>query len=418
MLSSSRNLRPQSRPARAPVAARGGAVRVLGLLAGVLCCGGASAALSDTVHPFASLTYSHDDNLLRLPDGGAERDGPRGDNMTQLQGGVLFERPLGRQILSGQAKVSRVSFAHYDSLDYNGKDGAVALEWHLANHLSGNVGASYAQTLTPFSDYHTSERNLRVQRREYANGTWLFHPSWQLRAGFNRDRISYGLDALRYSARTERLAEFGVDYLASSGSKIGVVARRLSGRYPNQLVVGGGALDNGYDQDELKANVFWTLGGVTQIQMLAGWARRTHPFFTERDASGVNGRISAIWRPLPRLRLTAEGWREFSAVESNLLNSSLNKGASLAASWEVAAKVRADASLRRERRVFETTRALAILGQPSDSSRYATLGLQYLPLQQLQINASLFRETRQSDPLVGTGSYHANGVSLNVTAQF
>src|SRR5471032_2960418 len=87
-----------------------------------LCCGGAVAGPGDALHPFASLGYSYDDNLFRLGDGNPGYDNTRGDRSTQLQAGLLFDKTYGRQNISLQAKVSRVSFSHFTALDYNGKD--------------------------------------------------------------------------------------------------------------------------------------------------------------------------------------------------------------------------------------------------------------------------------------------------------
>ncbi|WP_245774162.1 XrtB/PEP-CTERM-associated polysaccharide biosynthesis outer membrane protein EpsL [Rugamonas rubra] len=378
----------------------------------------ASAALSDTIHPFVTLGYSYDDNLFRLPDEVAGFAGSRSDTMRQTAVGVSFERPLGRQILTGQAKLSNVKFSHYDQLDYNAKDFLAALEWHLGNHLSGNLGGKYVQTLTPFTDYHSNERNLRTQRREYVDGAWRFHPSWQLRGGFAQEKFSYDLPAQRYNDRSEDVANMGIDYLAPSGSRVGLQLRRLKGAYANLRSVGGVLVDDGYSQDELKADVNWRFSGTTQLQMLVGWARREHRFFTGRDASGANGRGSVEWRPLGKLAFTVAGWREFAAVESNLVSNSFNKGGSVAAAWDISAKLRADASLRRETRDFAKINGIAFSGSSEDSIRSANLGLTYAPLPTVQLNAGLFRESRSGSPLVGTGNYSANGGSFNVSAQF
>ncbi|AXA91858.1 hypothetical protein DPH57_12315 [Massilia sp. YMA4] len=248
-------------------------------LAAALVCGAASAEISDTIHPFVALGYTYDDNLLRLPDNAG--DGvQRSDRARQAQAGVIVERPIGRQRLSATAKVSRVNFDHYSQLDYNGKDLKADLYWQLGNRLSGLLGGSYVETLTPFSDYNSSERNLRTTRREYVNAAWRFHPSWQVRGGVTRNRNEYELLAQRVNNRQEDLAEVGADYLASSGSKVGLVVRHWKGHYMNPRRINGVALDDDYTQDELKASVNWRFSGVTYIEMLAGYAKRKHAFFT------------------------------------------------------------------------------------------------------------------------------------------
>lgn len=393
-------------------------LRLIPFLLGAMYGGNALADISDTIHPFISTSYTYDDNLLRLPDDFPAAFGPRADRATQVQGGITFDRPIGRQRLTGAAKLSRVTFDHYNTLDYNGKDFNADLAWQLGNHLDGNLGGSYSQTLTPFTDFHTDERNLRKQRREYVNGGWRFHPSWRIRGGFNRFEFEYELPAQRFNDRTEDTTEAGVDYLAHSGSRIGLVARHIKGNYDNRRTVGGSLLDEDYSQDEIKANVYWIASGVTTVQVLAGYAKRKQSTFGARDSSGANGRITVDWKPFGKLRFKADGWRDFAAVESAIVANSFNKGASLAATWDVTAKVQATASVRRERRDFEKVSGITRAGDPTDTTRGATLGVQYLPLRNLQIGATAFSDRRTGSAFLGTGSYRAKGVSINASVQF
>ncbi len=388
------------------------------LLLGGMVAAPATAALSDTIFPFLATSYSYDDNLLRLDDTTPGYNGPRSDTSRQIQAGFLFNRPIGRQILSGQAKWSRVAFQHFDSLDYNGKDFLADLEWHIANHLQGHLGATYSQTLTPFSDFQSTERNLRVRRREYVDGAWRFHPSWRVRGGLSRERYSYDLPAMRLSNRVEDATEFGVDYLASSGSLIGVQLRHLKGDYPNRANGGQFGVDDGYTQDEVKANIYWRYSEITQVQLLAGWVRRGHTFYTGRDSSGTNGRLVVNWAPLGKVRFTGNLWHEFGTVENALISSSLNNGASLAATWDISAKVRMDAQLRREKRDFSAASGLVFPVDVTDTTRTESLGLTYFPQPNIQLGLNAFRDRRVGAPIINTSSYRAKGVSFSASVQF
>jgi exopolysaccharide biosynthesis operon protein EpsL len=360
---------------------------------------------------------SYDDNLLRLPDQGPPGV-QRSDRATQVQGGFLLERPIGRQKLTGHAKLSRVTFDHYSQLDYNGKDFNLDWAWVVGNHFDGNIGGSYQQVLTPFNDFHVEERNLRTQRRAYANGGWRLHPSWRVRAGFQRDRFDYELAVQSLNNRKEDRSELGIDYLASSGSRLGLVARKVKGSFLNPLRIGTTFLDQNYDQDELKANINWLYSEITQVQVLAGYARRKHDTFSERDTSGLNGRVTVNWRPRTKLRFTADAWREFAAVESVVVNNSTNKGGSVSATWDVSAKVQANAGFKREKRNFERLPYVFFNGDPSDTTRSTNVGLVYQPTRKIQLSATAFKDRRTGTPLIGTGSYRAKGVSLMATMQF
>lgn len=373
--------------------------------------------LSDTIHPFVSLGYTYDNNLLRLPDG-VSAGGQRSDRIRQSQAGVLVERAIGRQKLTGSAKISRVKFDHFEQLDYSGKDFQADLAWQLGNHLEGNLGGTYERTLTPFADFQSTERNLRTQRREYLNGGWRFHPSWRLRGGYTSARYEYELLAQRASNRTEKITEVGIDYLAASGSRIGLVARRLDGHYPTPYRVGGIPVQSDYIQDELKLNVWWALSGMTQVQALAGYARREREFDSTRDASGANGRVTVRWAPTGKLKLTADAWREFAAVESTFVSSSLNKGASLGAVLDVTSKVQANASLRTQTREFEQLSNIQLATEPSDRTRSASVGIVYSPRPGVQLSLSAFHDRRDGRVLGQSGDYKASGASFSASGQF
>lgn len=376
----------------------------------------AHAAISDTIHPFAALNYSHDENLFRLDNTGSVANSS--DNSKQAQAGFSFDRPIGRQIITGQFKVSRVTFDRNEQLNYNGKEFSVAWEWHLGNHLQGHAGTSYNQTLTSFADSHSTERNLRTQRRDNADAFWRFHPTWQVHAGIVRDKFSYALPGQFYNNRREEAGDVGVDYLTAGGSRVGLVARRLKGIYPNHRRVQGTEIDDGYTQDELKANVYWVLSGVSQVQVLAGWARREHAFYADRDTGGPNGRAFFYWTPTPRGKLTFSAWRDYAAVESVLVNSSQNKGVSVAGTYDVSSKMQANANYRRENRDFNKANGLIFNGDVTDKSQTSSLGLTYVPRQFIQVGVNAYHERRSGSPLIGTGNYSANGMSVNVTAQF
>lgn len=379
---------------------------------------GAHAQISQTFHPFVAVGYTYDDNLLRLPEDAVGFE-QRSDRMTQARAGFQLDRPIGRQRLTGSATVTRVTFDHFDQLDYNGKDFNAELAWRVGNYFDGTLGASYEQTLTPFADYHSDQRNLRTQRREYVSGGWRLHPRWRVRSGYDRYRYSYELSAQRFNDREQTVAELGMDYLAPSGSRVGLVARQLKGIYPNPRFNNSGILlQDDYTQDELKANISWLFSGVTQLQVLAGYARRDHDVLTTRDSSGLNGRVSATWTPTGKLKFNASAWREFAAVESSVVNNSLNKGVSVGATWSISAKVQANASVRRETRDFERLTSSANTNDLSDRSRGTSVGLSYAPLRAVQLSLTGFADRRTGNRVIGTSDYKAKGVAVNATLQF
>lgn len=372
------------------------------------------AEISDTIHPYVLASINHEDNLLRQSD---QADGPKSDTFKTTEAGLIVERPIGRQILSGRFSASKVAFDRFDQLDYTGKNAQATLEWHLGNHWQGHVGATYTETLAPFSDFHNEERNLRVAKRQFVDGAWRFHPTWELHGGWSRDKFHFDLPSQRYNNRTEDVAEVGGDYIAGTTSRVGLVARRVKGSYTDRTGFTSNLLGSEYEQDELKANIYWYISGNTQLQFLGGSVKRKYPANTSRDQSGANGRAVFYWTPTGKIKTTTKLWREFSAVEGALISSALNRGASVEGVYQVTAKIGATALAKTEKRKFSALPGL-VVDDLDDSSRSVQAGVNYAiyPSVLLALNAT--HDRRTGSRAAGTNSYKANGVSFNVSAQF
>ncbi|WGG49150.1 XrtB/PEP-CTERM-associated polysaccharide biosynthesis outer membrane protein EpsL [Rugamonas sp. DEMB1] len=397
----------QAIPSAAPL-------RACALLLAALAGAPAGAALSDTIQPYVGLTYTHDDNLLRLRDDAA---GQRSDAVRSVVFGFSAERPIGRQRLKASARVTRVDYDHFSQFNYNGKDAAASLDWVLGNHLSGSLGASYGQSLMSFTDFHTTERNLRSQRSEFADGGWTFYPRWRARGRVGRDKFDYELRSQQSLNRTVDSELLGLDYLAGSGSTIGLQLRHEQGRYDLPQFFGGASVRQDYRQDEVKLKVFWQLGGVTQLEFLGGHASRKHDQFSISDASGLNARATLIWSPTATLRLTGSAWRDFSPFEGQIISYSTDKGASVDADWNVSAKVQLHGQLRRVRRELGGASPLSAVVGARDSNLSTLVGVSYAPRRNIQLGLSLFRERRSADSAFSS-DYHANGATARANLQF
>ena len=392
----------------------------IALLVGAICSMPVSVAApgDEGVDIMAGLGYFHDDNLFRLPDDQPGFEGQRSDSARQAHAGLVFNKTYSRQKLYAQAKVTKVAFDHFDQLDYDGKDVQARWNWQLGNRFEGVLGANYEQTLAPYTDFRSNERNLREHRRQYFDGAWRFHPSWRARTAASHDKYEYELLVQRFNNRTEDAYEVGVDYLPRSGSTVGLVARKIKGKYDNRRILGGQSLDESFDQDELKARINWIASGSTTVQVLAGHARRTYQARSERDASGFNGRITATHQPRGKMRYTAAAWREFSAVESNIISYSLNRGASVGATWDASAKIRVDANASYEKRAYNARVLLNSAQDLDDSLKQASLSATWSPRRTVALTAALARQERSGSPFLGLGRFKANTVSVVANAQF
>jgi exopolysaccharide biosynthesis operon protein EpsL len=393
-------------------------VRPLALVLCTLFALPAGAGPDDALHLYAGLAYGHDDNLLRVPDDQPPFEGTRADSWWQGEGGLIFDKTYGRQRISAVAKLSKYDFDHFKQLNYDGKDLQATWFWQLGNHLEGKVGTTYEQVLAPYTDFQSSERNLRRTRTKFAEGAWGFHSSWRVRTGFQRDEYDYELLAQRYNNRTEDTSEVELDYLPSSGSTVGLVARRVRGTYPYPRPVGAGFVNDDFTQDELKARVLWLATGSTSFDALVGYTRREQPSFGPGTTSGVAGKVKATYQPRGKMTWNAAIWRDFAPLESTVVSYTLNKGASVGALWDATDRIKVNADAVYERRHYNARATAAGLGDLRDSIRTGSLSATWSPRPTVHVSAGFAHQARSGSVVLGTGSFSSNSVTLSASAQF
>ena len=389
----------------------------------VLCSFPALAAPADAppkegLRLLGGIGWTHDDNLLRVGDDEPSFGGRRSDSYRTLDAGLVYRKTISRQRVAATAKVSKVKFDHFDQLDYDGRDLVASWLWEVGNKFEGRAEALYIKTLAPYTDFDSDERNLRQQRRQLFDAGWKMHPSWKLRVGAARDKYTYELLVQRYNDRTEKSYEAELQYKPRSGSSVGLVARRLKGRYPYRRPFDSSVLVDDFTQDELKARVEWLATGTTTVQALAGYARRDQPSYGEGSTSGFNGRITALYTPRGKLRYTAAVWREFAPIESVRVSTTLNKGASLGATWHATDRVQVDASLAYEQRNYTARAVFAGANDLTDALRTASVRALWQVRPKVQVTAGYAYQARTGSPVLGTGKFDANMVQLSANVLF
>lgn len=377
----------------------------------------AKAAPNDALQLYAGTAYGHDDNLLRVPEGGSALGGMRSDRWWQREGGLLFDQTYSRQRISLVAKLSRYSFDRFRQLDYNGKDLQATWFWQLGNRLQGKAGMLNEQVLASYTDLQGDQRNLRYRRARFVDGAWRFHPSWQARVSLRRDTYDYELFAQRFNNRSEDTTSIELDYLPASGSTAGLVARRIEGRYPYPRGVNPGPVGDGFTQDELGVRVLWLATGSTNVDALVGYTRRDQPAYGSRTGS-LTGRITASYQPRGKVTYSAAAWRDFAPLESTDVSYTLNDGASVGARWDATAKIRIDASAAYVRRNYVIRTGSSGLEGSRDAIRARSLSATWSPKPTVQVKVLFAHEARSGLAALRSAAIRSNSVTLSASAQF
>lgn len=365
----------------------------------------------DVLRPYVGFSMTHDDNILGISDAAIAAGTPKlSDTARRLEVGLLVDKTISQQRLTANINFDRTSFNRFENLDYNGRDILANWNWHVGSQFDGNLGVTHTRALTSVQEslgitgLPSRLPNVRTQDRQYLDGGWRFHPSWRVRGGISRYELDYDQPGFQTSNRTINDGEVGIDYLARSGSSVGLQVRHAEGDFPFSP-------NNNYGQDEFKAKVDWKLTGKTDLQFLAGWVNRDHDTAPAQDFSGFNGRMNAVWRATNKITVNAGVWREIGALDDLTTAFSLNNGVSIGAGWEMDAKLRLDAYYQHEKRDY-TAANLA----RKDNLNYGSVMLTYFPIRNLRIQTSIYQTVQNSDP--ATLSYRNKGVSLGTRYEF
>ncbi len=367
---------------------------------------------------YGGIGWGYDDNLLRVPDNRPAFRGKRSDRWRQAEAGVVYNKRISRQRVAVVAKVSKTNFDFFKQLDYDGRDLQATWFWELGNKFEGQAGTLYERTLAPYTDFFSDQRNVRERRREWFDAGWKLHPSWKVRTGYTRDRYEYELLTQRWNNRTEKAVEAELVYRPRSGNSVGLVARRVKGEYPFRRPSTASGLTDDFTQDELKLRVNYYLGGSTTLQALGGYVRREQPSFGEGKTSGFNGRLNAYFQPRGKVSYNASVWREFAPIESTIVSYTLNRGASVGATWQATGKIKVDATAAYEQRAYEARRAFSGSNSLEDSLKTASLRATWQATRKIAVSAGWQHQARSGSQALNLGKFDANTVMVNANVLF
>ncbi len=374
-------------------------------------------AQTDGWQPFVGLSYAYDDNLFRIPNS-LTFGQPTSDTSWTRDAGTRYDQTFGKQHVMLNIDVSKTTFDRFSAVDYDGKNFDANWAWAAGHDFTGRLESSFVQSLTPYTQFHSEELNLRTQKRNTFETYWHLTPQWQLHETLTDYALSYNLASQNYNNLNERIADFGLDYVSAAGNTIGVFLRRDRGDYPNEQIISFEAINNNYTQNEIDGQVIWSDGGKTHVQFTGGWLRRDYDYFPVRDISGPKARVTLDWVPTGITSLNATAWRDINAVDNLTTSYSVNKGISLTPTVIVFPKVRLDLGLQHVQMDYtESSVYTALLPQNRvDTLHHTSLALTYTPTRTVQLSAIVYAEKLSSTaPDV---AYNAKGLMTTMKWSF
>ena len=378
----------------------------------------AHAKEGDTFRPFVSYTQMWDDNLYRLAESEFGLVTNKSDRYGVLSAGLDVDWRPARQQVEARLSKSQVRFDRNTQLDYDGSDYQLKWNWRLGNYWSGRIGATENLTQSNFSDLVNLQINNEITRESrFANADWQFHPRWSVGIGAASlsssnsaaQQASLDYDETAYSAT--------LGYRTPKGSALRLQLRRVDGEYPKRTVL---FLDRAYTQDELNLLGDWAVSGKLVARGRLGYVQRQNDTVSQRDFSGVTGRLSADYAPTGKTLLNAAVYREIANSDDANASYQLSTGASLGAAWQATAKLTLRATMQKENRAFEgDTGLFPGLPRRDEDTASGSVSLSYSPLRMATVDVGVQAGERTSNvAFYAANAYRFRAVFLSMRMDF
>jgi exopolysaccharide biosynthesis operon protein EpsL len=377
---------------------------------GTLLAQPAQAKEGDTFRPFVSYTRFYDSNLFRLAESEYGLVSDRSDQYGVLSAGLNVDWQPGRQQIIASASKSLIRFSRNSQLDYDGSDYQARWNWRLGNHWTGQLGATENVTQTTFEELNQQINNQVTRRNRFAGADWQFHPRW-----------SAGMRAATLTSSNSTVQRAPVDYddtsvsatlgyMTPKGSRLRGQVRRVDGEYPNRTVL---FADRAYTLIQYNLLADWNTTGKLVAHATVGHTRRENDTLSQRNFSGMTGRLSADYFVTGKTVLNWTAYRELANSDDINASYRLTTGTSLGAAWQATDKLTLRGNASFENRSYEGDTGFAPgLPQRDEDVLSGSLSLSYAPVSMATVDVGLQAGRRDSNIPVNDYTFHSVFISV------
>jgi exopolysaccharide biosynthesis operon protein EpsL len=334
-----------------------------------------------------------------------------------LSAGLRLDQPYAQQrflldVTAHSHRYSRLSFLDFQGLDYRG-----LWAWQLGRRLSGSLATERVQSLADYSEFRDrSQRNVLTAERTFLSADgWLFG-GWHLLGELQQQEYKYSVPFTQRGSYRASGAEGGVLYLARSSSSAALKLRQLDGQYLGRPLDVASALDDGFKRSEAELSATWAASARSSVNGRIARVEYRSNHFAQRDFSGTAAALGYRWLPAARLTFALDASRDLEPWSDQIASYRVVERGTLGATWQIAARTALRLSLARQASDYRNPLP-SFTGTPrADVLRSAQLALEWNPLRNVSLNASLQRQWQSStEP---AARFEARIASVGASARF
>lgn len=371
-------------------------------MSGLFFCASSWADESDTFIATIAETIVRDNNLFRVPDGTSpmlELSGnpARKDTIHTENVGFTLDKAYSLQRFHLGASLANYHFETFSFLNYQAKGFDARWDWSLTPRLAGRLSAERSQSLNSFADNRDFSRNVRTIDNRNAAIEYDVFGTWHILGGAGHSKVEDTF-ILPTGNTATNFAEAGIKYVSAKGGSIALLNRTSHISWLDVPLDYFFQLDVAATQHDSEVQLNWPLTGKSQVQAIVTRLNRTHQNFPSRDYSGTSGTFNYAWSPSGKTQILFSASRNYIDWWDISSSYNVNDAVSLTPTWQLSSDVAAKLRVERSRRnFFAPIFIFEGVPQRQDDSRSAQLSLEWLPLRNFSLAASLQKERRTSN---------------------
>ena len=345
----------------------------------------------DSWNLVAGMSYLHDNNLFRSPDGFESSDEIIGTTY-----GVKVNKQYSLQRFLVDVIFTDYQYQKNDYLNYVGKNLGATWLWSLTPDLTGNLSAKYDEALNSFADYRGRARNLRTTESYRFDLDWNFWGRFRLVGGVNRYDVANSEVFLAESDYSANAVEYGFKYQTPTNNSLTFMVRNQKGEYANRQINPFALIDTGFEQDDLEARFVWGNGGKSRFNGRLAYIDRQHDNYAVRDYSGWVGSLDYVWDISGKVRVSTGVRQDLNSYQTAQSSYYRARSFNITPIWQISAKTALRARYNRENRDYYGE-LIPALGGREDKADQALIAVDWSPMRTLTVSASVQKEKRSTN---------------------
>ncbi len=299
----------------------------------------ATARVVDAISPYVSTSYTHDNNLFRLPDNLKDIDpdlpspqNGRSDQILNYEGGFDWRTRVSQQEFLLNGFIFRNEYADYDEVDHTGGQGVGQWNWKLGRSTKGKLGFKYDKRLRSFANQLVPKKDLRKEKKTYGEINQGLFDNWIVNLRGSLADITFSESE---TLDIDRNVYGGaITYLSRAGNKLGFDVEYTDGDFKQDDSKNFNELDVG-------ATLDWQATNLINVSGKAGWSWRDNDEDETRpDYDDFTARVNVVRKAgSDGNKITASVFRELSNLNDEIANFALIHGFSVEPYWQATGKI-------------------------------------------------------------------------------